>query len=108
MKPSGWIPREQIRGPEAESMVPAEFITQEPKLANPPSMMFSMKYLISQAKRGDIKLKGFLSNLFGKWQKWYEWFFKSQENKSMPFTFSWRGRTSEENMPSGLDDYPRA
>jgi len=26
----------------------------------------------------------------------------------MPFTFSWRGRTSEENMPSGLDDYPRA
>ena len=26
----------------------------------------------------------------------------------MPFTFSWRGRTSDENMPSGLDDYPRA
>jgi len=26
----------------------------------------------------------------------------------MPFTFSWRGRTPKENMPSGLDDYPRA
>jgi mannosyl-oligosaccharide glucosidase len=26
----------------------------------------------------------------------------------MPNTFSWRGRTSDENMPSGLDDYPRA
>ena len=25
----------------------------------------------------------------------------------MPYTFSWRGRTSKENMPSGLDDYPR-
>lgn len=27
MKPSGWIAREQIRGPEAESKVPPEFIT---------------------------------------------------------------------------------
>jgi len=26
----------------------------------------------------------------------------------MPNTFSWRGRTSQENFPSGLDDYPRA
>ncbi len=26
----------------------------------------------------------------------------------MPHTFSWRGRTSQENLPSGLDDYPRA
>ena len=26
----------------------------------------------------------------------------------MPNTFSWRGRTSQENLPSGLDDYPRA
>jgi hypothetical protein len=46
MKPNGWIPREQIRGPEPESNVPAEFLTQDSKLANPPSMMFSMRYLI--------------------------------------------------------------
>lgn len=25
----------------------------------------------------------------------------------MPFTFSWQGRSSEHNFPSGLDDYPR-
>ena len=71
-------------------------------------MMFPMKYLIEKASKGDVKLQAFLKNLYSKWQLWYSWFFKSQENPNMPFTFSWRGRTSEENMPSGLDDYPRA
>jgi mannosyl-oligosaccharide glucosidase len=60
MKPNGWIPREQIRGPEAESNVPAEFLTQDSKLANPPSMMFSMRFLVEQARKGDLKLKNFI------------------------------------------------
>lgn len=108
MKPNGWIPREQIRGPEAESTVPAEFLAQDPKLANPPSMIFSMQILIEQASKGDQKLQDFLRSIYSRWQLWYNWFFASQENPSMPDTFSWKGRTSEENMPSGLDDYPRA
>lgn len=53
-------------------------------------------------------MRNFIGRLYGKWQLWYKWFFKSQENQSMPNTFSWRGRTSQENFPSGLDDYPRA
>ena len=53
MKPNGWIPREQIRGREAESAVPAEFLVQDPKLANPPSMMFPMKRLLQAASNGD-------------------------------------------------------
>ena len=60
MKPNVWIPREQIRGPEAESNVPAEFLTQDSKLANPPSMMFSMRFLVEEAKNGDAKLVKFL------------------------------------------------
>ena len=56
MKPNGWIPREQIRGAEAESTVPSEFLVQDPKLANPPSMMFPMKYLLKEALKGDAKL----------------------------------------------------
>jgi mannosyl-oligosaccharide glucosidase len=77
MKPNGWIPREQIRGPEAESNVPSEFLTQDSKLANPPSMMFSMRYLVEEVKKGDIKLSKFLLGLFSKWQLWYNWFLKS-------------------------------
>ncbi|CDW80734.1 mannosyl-oligosaccharide glucosidase [Stylonychia lemnae] len=107
MKSNGWIPREQIRGPEAESNVPREFIVQDPKVANPPSMMFPMKFLLQEAQKGDKKITFFVSTLYQKWQTWYQWFFKSQENPSMPFNFSWRGRTSQENFPSGLDDYPR-
>lgn len=60
MKPNGWIPREQVRGREAESNVPAEFLTQDPKLANPPSMMFSMKTLVKSAQNGDAKVVAFL------------------------------------------------
>lgn len=70
-------------------------------------MLFALKHLISQANKGDQKIKSFLAGIYSKWQKWYEWFFKSQENRGLPNTFSWRGRTPDENMPSGLDDYPR-
>ena len=38
-----------------------DFTTQNPKVANPPSMMFPMKFLIKQASKGDVKLKEFLS-----------------------------------------------
>ena len=69
--------------------------------------MFSLRYLILQAEKGDVKLTNFLKNLYSRWQLWYEWFFRSQENPTLPYTFSWRGRTPKENMPSGLDDYPR-
>ena len=108
MKPSGWIAREQIRGREEESTVPKEFIAQIPNMANPPSMMFPLKFLLNQARlKNEDKLNEFLASLYPKWTKWYWWFFKSQENPTMPYTFSWQGRTSEENMGSGFDDYPR-
>jgi Glycosyl hydrolase family 63 C-terminal domain len=72
-------------------------------------MMFSMRFLLREAAKGDVKLQEFLKgDLYQRWQLWYDWFFRSQENPTIPFTFSWRGRTSKENMPSGLDDYPRA
>jgi mannosyl-oligosaccharide glucosidase len=56
MKPSGWIPREQIRGPEAETVVSAFFIPQIPNVANPPSMVFPLRFLSTRAKAGESKL----------------------------------------------------
>jgi mannosyl-oligosaccharide glucosidase len=38
MDDDGWIGREQILGPEARSKVPAEFQTQYPHYANPPTL----------------------------------------------------------------------
>ena len=67
MKPNGWIPREQIRGPEADSTVPSEFLIQDPTVANPPAMMFPMKDLLVIANKGDAKMKVFLGGLYERW-----------------------------------------
>jgi mannosyl-oligosaccharide glucosidase len=107
MKPNGWIPREQIRGPEAESVAPEMYIAQDPSIANPPSMMFPMKYLVYYANNGETRAAQFLRKFYPRWRLWYSWFFESQENPSVPFTFSWRGGAPLRNLPSGLDDYPR-
>jgi mannosyl-oligosaccharide glucosidase len=42
MDSDGWIPREQILGPEARSKVPSEFQVQYPHYANPPTL-FSLR-----------------------------------------------------------------
>ncbi|KAN0016271.1 hypothetical protein ACTFIU_006235 [Dictyostelium citrinum] len=51
MDENGWIPREQILGLEAASMVPEEFRLQLPNIANPPSIILAINRLleISQA-----------------------------------------------------------
>ncbi|KAJ8078522.1 Processing alpha glucosidase I [Marasmius tenuissimus] len=46
----GWVAREQILGEEARSKVPAEFQTQVPNYANPPTLAFAVTALISRVK----------------------------------------------------------
>jgi len=108
MKESGWIPREQIRGKEQESIVPKQYIAQDPKVANPPSLMFSLKHLMDNAiAENDQKMLAFLRKFYSRLCKWYWWFAESQENPTFPNSFSWQGGTHNGNLPSGLDDYPR-
>jgi mannosyl-oligosaccharide glucosidase len=50
MDKEGWIPREQIRGDEAENQVPSEFINQDRLIANPPTLLFPIKIFINNYK----------------------------------------------------------
>jgi mannosyl-oligosaccharide glucosidase len=107
MKPTGWIPREQIRGPEAESVVPEFFIPQIPDVANPPSMVFPLKFLTARAKSGESKLQTMLQYLYTRFQMFYEFYKTSQGNPGMDYTYSWRDKNENGCLGSGLDDYPR-
>ncbi|KAJ7684923.1 glycoside hydrolase [Mycena polygramma] len=47
----GWVAREQILGEEARSKVPAEFQTQVPNYANPPTLTMAVTAFIARVKR---------------------------------------------------------
>lgn len=48
---NGWVGREQILGEEARSKVPAEFQTQYPSYANPPTLPMAVTAFISRLKK---------------------------------------------------------
>ena len=50
MDNQGWIPREQIRGIEAEAQVPEEFREQDFFVANSPTLLFPIKNFINNYK----------------------------------------------------------
>lgn len=111
MSATGWMAREQIRGLEAESKVPVKFLVQDKLMANPPTLIFAINNIINYYKNNfeteNIKtINAFLKKCFDKVSSWYEWFEiyqKSSDKKS----YQWYGRTTEHNLASGLDDYPR-
>ncbi|KAF7322776.1 Mannosyl-oligosaccharide glucosidase [Mycena chlorophos] len=47
----GWVAREQILGEEARSKVPAEFQTQVPNYANPPTLTMAVTAYIARVKK---------------------------------------------------------
>jgi mannosyl-oligosaccharide glucosidase len=47
---NGWVAREQILGEEARSKVPAEFLTQVPNYANPPTLTMAVTAYINRVK----------------------------------------------------------
>ena len=107
----GWIPREQIRGEEAEGRVPAAFLQQNDTIANPPTLLFPVVHLLdSIATIPEESLATHptylaLQYLYPKLVKWLRWMYKTQMRGNVPM---WRGRSSDHNLASGLDDYPRA
>ncbi|XP_068129656.1 mannosyl-oligosaccharide glucosidase [Hyperolius riggenbachi] len=113
MNADGWIPREQILGPEARSKVPSEFVVQWDENANPPTLFLALRQLLASK---DIAPEGlqFLRRAFPRLQTWYNWFNETQ-NGPLPYSYRWRGRDRDtlrflnpKTLTSGLDDYPRA
>lgn len=135
MDDDGWIAREQILGNEARSKVPAEFTVQNPRIANPPTLLMVLGEVVESMKsgcaddEGDSIVGGVqstckarmkqLRRLYPYLQRHYEWFRRTQRGEAAnidhraeryPSTeevYRWKGRTKDHSLPSGLDDYPR-
>ena len=86
--------------------MPEFFIPQIPSVANPPSMVFPLRYVSTRAKAGEMKAKDFLQYLYPRFQLFYNFYKTSQGNPSMNFTYSWRDKNQNGSLGSGLDDYP--
>ena len=99
--------------------VPAEFVVQNNKNANPPTLLLTLHSMLK-----DMTLEGnnqipewFRNYLHRFWPRlvaWYNWFDNSQAGE-IPGTFRWRGRNANavhelnpKTLTSGLDDFPRA
>lgn len=119
MDEDGWIPREQILGPEARSKVPAEFQVQYPHYANPPTLFMTLEALLDKlvSSKSDETFKPWLESLYPLLVRNFEWYRRTQwgdlksydrEAFSTKEGYRWRGRTPQHILTSGLDDYPRA
>ena len=128
---SGWIPREQILGEEAEARVPPEFVPQSPDGANPPTLLLPLADMARRCaaarEAGDVDARGvaasdaadecaFLSAAYPRVKAWIDWLLTTQVGP-VPSSFAWRGRDpgagggrelNPKTLTSGLDDYPRS
>lgn len=118
---NGWIPREVPLGAEQERRVPKQFLTQDSKVANPPSFLLPLSWLLGLGLKEDEKLArqaglsgkelrdlvlSFSAQALPRLGAWFAFLEKSQKS-SNPKCFRWQGRTAAHCLASGLDDYPR-
>ena len=73
MNSDGWIPREQILGPEARAKVPSEFVVQRSENANPPTLFLPLQRCVIEFKNvlmstitdfGGIEVKKYINGFF--------------------------------------------
>ena len=108
MTESGWIPREQIRGDEPRSRVPGEFVAQNPKFANPPTLLIQIQnFALEQQTSPSEARTVFLNLVWPRLRKWYSWFRETQSG-NVTNTFKWIGKKGYHLLTCGLDDYPRS
>lgn len=107
---SGWIPREQIRGPEVEKYANRDFLVQNEKEANPPTIILPLNYLFKTFKENNDQngLKE-IETVWKKAKKWFDWFHESQRRDTVieEYLYHWIVERNGFNLGSGMDDYPR-
>ncbi|KAJ7752098.1 glycoside hydrolase [Mycena metata] len=116
----GWVAREQILGEEARSKVPAEFQTQVPNYANPPTLTMAVTAFISRDLGMDFAMGGgaqeplsapaelgagsqylqspelahaFLKSIYGPLKRHYDWFRRTQRGQIKQYARVARSRT---------------
>ncbi|KAF7295130.1 Mannosyl-oligosaccharide glucosidase [Mycena indigotica] len=119
----GWVAREQILGEEARSKVPAEFQTQVPNYANPPTLTMAVTAYIARVKKAaassgpsvhdlgmelgsQLVLKdssssylepetalSFLKSIYGPLKRHYNWFRSTQRGQIKQYGRVARSRT---------------
>ncbi|CAE7251790.1 GCS1 [Symbiodinium sp. CCMP2592] len=116
---NGWIPREVPLGAEQERRVPKQFLTQDSKVANPPSFLLPLSWLLSVedeklAKQAGLSKKelrdlvlSFSAQALPRLGAWFAFLERSQKSSHPSKCFRWQGRTAAHCLASGLDDYPR-
>eukprot|EP00931_Biecheleriopsis_adriatica_P086722 TRINITY_DN61330_c0_g1_i1.p1 TRINITY_DN61330_c0_g1~~TRINITY_DN61330_c0_g1_i1.p1 ORF type:complete len:952 (-),score=239.62 TRINITY_DN61330_c0_g1_i1:40-2895(-) len=132
-QPTGWIPREVPLGAEQEVRVPKQFLPQDPTVANPPSFLLPLAWLVRIAARsaaGDSQARlsaaalarrtglntaeelqqlvlSFGSAALPRLAAWFAFLDKTQRSSNPAGCYKWAGRTAAHCLASGLDDYPR-
>lgn len=118
MNIDGWIPREQILGPEARSRVPEEFLVQHAEHANPPTFFLTIQSMLRRIGQSKEQLE-FLRSAYPRLEEWFSWYSTTQIGE-VATAYRWDGRSYVEHvgsravksnaatLMSGLDDYPRA
>jgi mannosyl-oligosaccharide glucosidase len=111
---NGWMAREQIPGEEARGQVPIDHWPQNPKFANPPSLLLPLYELVLSSNK-DPETNNPISLLLPHFERNLRWFTRTQHGSLHPALgsqsssglYRWRGRSKHYTLTSGLDDYPR-
>ena len=83
----GWIPREQILGPEARVKVPDEYVVQHNSNANPPTLLLTLHSMMESGEtRREKWFHDFLLRMWPRLQVWYDWFDNTQQGE-VPGTY---------------------
>lgn len=112
-KETGWLAREQSLDNESRERALPSSWAAIPGVSNPPALIYLISELISRAVDKDNDndkelITRFLSSNISNIEKNALWYVTSQlSTNSIPYLFSWKGKTDDFCLPSGLDDYPR-